>query len=160
MKYIILFALIITSQASWSQNQRKEAVPLTPEREVRAVIDSMFLGMRIGDSSLVANVFHPDNRMMTSYVSKEDKKSKIHTETLEEFVTAVGTPHKEVWDERISNVVIQIDDNLAQVWMDYSFYLDDVFSHCGVNAFQLIYTEGGWKIINLIDTRRSESCDE
>lgn len=160
MKYLILLCLILSSQLSWSQNDLKEVAEMAPETEVRAVIDSLFLGMRIGDSSIVANVFHADNRMMSSYISDSGQKSNLHTGTLDEFIIAVGTPHDEVWDERISNVVIQVDDNLAQAWMNYSFYLDDTFSHCGVNAFQLVKTENGWKIMNLLDTRRKESCDK
>ena len=54
------------------------------------------------------------------------------------FLLQLETPHKEVWDERIVDYKIEIDENLAQVWAPYEFYLDDKFSHCGVNAFQLI----------------------
>jgi hypothetical protein len=77
----------------------------------------------------------------------------------EEFKNAVGTPHEDIWDERISNVKIQLDGNLAQVWMNYSFYLNDKFSHCGVNAVQLIRTNNGWKMIHLADTRRLTDCN-
>jgi hypothetical protein len=40
--------------------------------------------------------------------------------------------------------------------MNYAFYLDDQFSHCGVNAFQLVRMEAGWQIIQITDTRRRE----
>ncbi|NRA10722.1 MAG: hypothetical protein HRT57_02055, partial [Crocinitomicaceae bacterium] len=80
--------------------------------------------------------------------------------SLDEFITAVGTPHDKVWDERISNVIIHRDENLAQVWMDYSFYLGDKFLHCGVNSFQLISTKKGWKIISITDTKRNSNCAE
>jgi hypothetical protein len=33
---------------------------------------------------------------------------------------------------------VQIDDNLAAVWTEYEFYVGKNFSHCGVNAFQLV----------------------
>ncbi|MFT6982231.1 MAG: hypothetical protein ACJAUD_000998 [Crocinitomicaceae bacterium] len=106
---------------------------------------------------MVANVFHKDLRLMSSYTTKKGE-SKIHVGSLIEFTTAVGTPHDAIWDERISNVVIQRDDNLAQVWMDYSFYLDDKFSHCGANSFQLVNSKDGWKIISITDTRRGTDC--
>ena len=44
-------------------------------------------------------------------------------------------------------------------WTPYSFFLNDTFSHCGVNNFQLLKKEGEWKIIYLIDTRRKEGCE-
>ena len=160
MKYLVLFSLLIASNSGWSQsdttktesNQGKQSV------EVREAVDAMFLGMKTGDSSLVADVFHSDLRLMSSYTNKKGE-SKLHTGSRDEFLTAVGTPHDEIWDERISNVVIQIDDNLAQVWMDYSFYLDGNFSHFGVNAFQLVRQNKTWKILSITDTRRRDKCN-
>jgi hypothetical protein len=48
---------------------------------------------------------------------------------------------------------------MAAIWTEYSFYLGDKFSHCGVNSFQLFKDETGWKIIYIVDTRRKEGCD-
>lgn len=48
---------------------------------------------------------------------------------------------------------------LATVWAPYAFYLDGRLSHCGVNAFQLIRRPQGWRIVSLIDTRRTEGCE-
>ena len=79
--------------------------------------------------------------------------------SLADFLKAIGTPHPEVWNEKIWNTEIRIDDNLAQIWTDYAFYVDDRFSHCGVDAFQLVKeTDGKWRIVHLIDTRRKEPC--
>jgi hypothetical protein len=79
---------------------------------------------------------------------------QLHEGLIDDLVNAVGTPHDQVWDERISNVVIKIDDGLAQVWMDYSFFLGDEFSHKRINTMQFAHTEGRWQIIHLADTRR------
>lgn len=99
--------------------------------------------------------------MYTSY--KNIKGQEVLAEgDLDKFLKAIGSPHDLIWDERLSNMRIQIDSNLAQVWVDYMFYIGDEFSHCGVNAFQLVRNKDGiWKIINLIDTRRKELmlCD-
>jgi hypothetical protein len=51
---------------------------------------------------------------MSYYTTKKDE-SKIHKGSLNELTKAAGKPNNELWDERISNVVIQEDDNLAQV---------------------------------------------
>lgn len=147
MKSILLFALLLLTSTSWSQTDS------TRQAEVRAVIDQLFKGMRIGDSSLVRSVFHSDTRAYSSFQKKG--AYRLHEGSIDDFAKAVGTPHDKVWDERVSNVVIQIDDGLAQVWMDYSFYLGNDFSHNGVNAFQLVHLDGGWQIIHLMDTRRS-----
>lgn len=147
MKSIVLFALLI-STSSWSQNDSLS------QKEISRVIHQLFEGMREGDSSMVRSVFHPDARAYTSYKKEDD--FLLHEGSIDQFVAAVGTPHDEVWDERISNLVIQVDDGLAQVWMDYSFYLGEGFSHKGINAMQLAYTGGRWQIIQIADTRKRE----
>ncbi|NVK63373.1 MAG: nuclear transport factor 2 family protein [Flavobacteriales bacterium] len=148
MKSIVLFALLISTTSAWSQNDSIE------RSEVRAVIDQLFEGMLKGDSTLVRSVFHPSARAYTSY--KKGDEFVLMEESVDKFVAAVGTPHDKIWDERISNVVIQVDDGLAQVWMDYSFYLGETFSHKGVNAMQLAKSNGHWQIIQIADTRKRE----
>ena len=79
---------------------------------------------------------------------------------LASFLKAIGTPHDQIWDEKIWNTKIEIDGGIAQVWTDYAFYVGTEFSHCGVDAFHLIKDEEkGWKIVHLMDTRRKEGCE-
>lgn len=83
----------------------------------------------------------------------------LHLVSVDQFLEAVGTPHDEVWDERIWDVSIDVDDRLAAAWMKYAFIIGEQFSHCGVNAFQFFHGEDGWKIIQITDTRRMDACD-
>lgn len=132
------------------------AAAQTPEQEVRATVQRLFDGMRAGDSTAVRSVFHPSARLLTAGV--RDGRPALQESTVDPFVAAVGTPHDQVWDERIWDLEVRVDDNLATAWMKYAFYLGDRFSHCGVNAFQLFRAPEGWKIILLTDTRRREGC--
>ena len=125
---------------------------------VSNTIIKLFDGMREVDSSKVRSVFRDDVRMFTSFKTKSGENMLKEGELID-FLNAIGSPHPEIWDEKIWNTIIQIDGNLAQVWTDYAFYVGEKFSHCGVDAFQLIKEENeNWKIINLIDTRRIEGC--
>ena len=84
----------------------------------------------------------------------------MHFGDPEEFIEAVGKPKEsgKEWNELIKNLQVEIDENLAQVWMDYSFYLGLEYSHCGVNAMQLFWNGDSWKIFQITDTRHN-SCD-
>lgn len=129
----------------------------TPEAEVRATVDRLFDGMRAGDSTVVRSVLHPTARLLS--VDVRDGAPRIQAVPIDRFVAAVGAPHDQVWDERIRNVEIRVDDRLATAWMDYAFYLGDTLSHCGVNAFQLFRAPEGWRIVQIADTRRSQGCE-
>jgi len=149
---IFFFTLLITLQVNSQNNFKKDSA------DVHQVILNLFDGMRAGDSTKVHFAFYNKVSIYTSYKSKTGEK-QLKKGSLDNFLNAIGTPHIGIWDERISNTVIQIDGNLAQVWTYYAFYIDDKFSHCGVDAFQLVKDKkDNWKIMNLIDTRRMENC--
>jgi hypothetical protein len=126
---------------------------------VELLIHKMFDGMREGDSAKVASVFGKEVHMYSSFTNQQGKK-EIKKGALASFLVAIGTPHDEIWDEKIWNTKIEIDGGIAQVWTDYAFYVGTEFSHCGVDAFHLIKDEEkGWKIVHLMDTRRKENCE-
>ncbi|GAA4363446.1 hypothetical protein GCM10023185_32190 [Hymenobacter saemangeumensis] len=125
---------------------------------VREVITSFFDGMRQGDSAKVRRTLAPG---VVFHVIKKDKASgqaALAIESHREFLKAVGTPHPEIWEERISFEQVLIDASLASVWTPYQFYVGPKFSHCGYNSFQLIKLAEGWKIAHIIDTRCKEGC--
>ena len=124
---------------------------------VKKVINQLFDEMRKGDSAMVSSSFSTGMIMQT--ISNQNGESTLKTDKPDGFLKAEGVTHTEVWNERIKFDQVLIDDNLASVWTSYQFYLGDKFSHCGVNSFQLIKQESGWKIVYLIDTRRKDNCN-
>ena len=126
------------------------------EQAVKQTITNLFDGMRKSDSILLKSAFAPEAILQT--IDSRTSEIKIRTDKVTAFVTGVTRPHKEVYDERITFDVVKIDGDLASVWTPYQFYVDDKFSHCGVNSFQLVRLGGEWKIQYLIDTRRKDAC--
>ncbi|GAB5552828.1 MAG: hypothetical protein Sapg2KO_24190 [Saprospiraceae bacterium] len=149
MKKILLFLLILSPVLIQAQNTERAAVVKT--------IQTMFDAMRAGDSTTLRAVFEPGAKMMTTFYDKEGKP-QLRNGSLDRFVTAVGTPHDKVWDERIWGYDVQIDQTMATVWTPYSFFAGEDFSHCGVNAFQLYKSADGWKVTHIMDTRQQEGC--
>jgi hypothetical protein len=146
MKTILLILLIFPL---FAQSQKAE------KKEVRKVIDLLFDGMRKGDSSQVRKTFLTNATLNTSFVNSKGE-TKLHQDSVIHFLNAIGTPHTEIWDERLLSCEIKIDDNLATVWTKYAFYVDNVYSHEGVNTFQLVKVNGEWKILIITDTRRKK----
>jgi hypothetical protein len=128
------------------------------EKAITEVVNSVFKGMALGDSAMVHAAFAKNVTTATVFRTK-DNAPAIRHESLQPFLKAVGTPHKEVWYEEVWNMKILVDGDFAQAWCDYAFYLDKTFSHCGVDAFHFHKTTAGWKIFHLADTRRKTGCD-
>ena len=154
LKFIILF-LFGFGLIHMLQAQNKTYPP--DEQEVIKVIQQLFDGMRQIDSVAIRSTFHPSARLQTTFINKAGNPI-IKSESVDEFIKIVGTPHQEMYNERILDYIIQIDANLATAWTPYQFYVSKKFSHCGVNAFQMFKTPDGWRIIQITDTRRKTNC--
>lgn len=144
---LIYLALVIPCLAQESDKQ-----------EVLKVVSQVFEAMRSNDSTLLKDAFVKNPATYTIF-KNPDGVTQFRIGDFQQFKNAVGTEKKDVWNEPIWNEVITIDGALAQVWVDYAFYLNDKFLHCGVDAFHLVHKDGKWKIFHLVDTRRKEGCE-
>lgn len=157
MKHLRFLSVALAALASAPAHAQRESAE--PSAEVRSAIIRLFDGMRAGDSAVVRVAFHPAARLQ-SVGSNREGVIALRTDSLGAFLNAVGAPGHPEWDERIANLVVQVDGDLAQAWMNYTFYLGGRKSHCGVNALQLFRTAEGWKIIQIVDTRRRSECPD
>lgn len=152
MKNLFFFSLLMLSVQLPAQDSNEEEA-------VIATIQQLFDGMRQADSTMVRNTFHPNARLQSAFTNKEGLPV-LHGGDIDQFVQQIGTPHEEVYDEKIWSYEVKIDGRLASVWTEYTFYLGEKMSHCGVNAFHLFKGEKGWKITQITDTRRKSDCKE
>ena len=130
----------------------------TDEQQVEAVIRSLFDGMRSKNADQVAAAFSKDAMMQTVIAKPEG--SEVGSNAVADFVTRISTtPAETQLDERIIDYQIKVDGTMASAWTPYQFYVNDKFSHCGVNSLQLVKMADGWKIVYIIDTRRKEPCE-
>lgn len=149
MRRILTAFLLVTVTSILAQS--------VPEKEVMDVVNKVFEAMRTNDSTLLKTCFTEDVRMSTVFTD-QNGVTQFREGSLQKFAEAVGSKKTDVLNEPIWNERIQMDGPLAAVWVDYAFYLNTTFSHCGVDAFHLVKTEEGWKIFNLVDTRRKTDC--
>ena len=149
MSQRIFWILLFTVSLGFSQST---------EHEVKKTIDNFFEGLHKGDTVLLKRVMHPEIKMQTTFINKEGL-AELRTSTTDQFLKSVSSKKEEdKWFEKLLSYNIQIDANLASVWTPYEFYINENFSHCGVNSFQLVKLKTGWVITYLIDTRRRGSC--
>lgn len=128
------------------------------EASVTEVINRLFTGMHNADSAMIRSAFG-DKVTLATVVRNKEGKHVLKLDDFNDFMKNVGKPSTEPHTEEIWNLKIHIDGAFAQAWCDYGFYVGNKFSHCGVDAFQLIKTQEGWKIFHLADTRRRDGCN-
>lgn len=127
------------------------------EDNIKDVITLFFDGLQNGDTIKIKETISDKLILQTTYIN--DEKSVLKNENVSAFLNSVASKKREdIWEEKLVSVHINIDDNMANVWTPYEFYLNNKFSHCGVNSFQLFNDGVKWRIIYLIDTRRKQDC--
>jgi len=148
IKVVVVFTILLITITNMQAQQNAEA-------DVKAVVVAMFDAMRAGDSAALGQTFHEELRLATTYTNQQGSPV-VSMATAQQFLNSVGTPHDQIWDEKIDSWEIRVSDNLATVWTDYRFFYGTTMMHCGVNAFQLVNTPKGWKIIHITDTRTKD----
>lgn len=124
------------------------------KQEIQKCIESFFEGFHQRDSTKIKLVCS-DKMILQSISESTMKGNKLSDESAKEFYKSIASiPSNMKFQEKILSYNIQIDGTMAHVWTPYEFYLNDKFSHSGVNAFTLFKEKDSWKIIYLIDTRR------
>ena len=111
--------------------------------------------MKNADTALLKSAF-TDAPVLQTIATNKKKQVYVKNSKFADFVKFIGEQRVGEADERIEFDAIRIDGPLAMVWTPYQFYYKGKFRHCGVNSFQLVLLEGGWKIQYLIDTRRKD----
>ncbi|WP_239455571.1 nuclear transport factor 2 family protein [Flavobacterium ginsenosidimutans] len=140
--YILIFCILF----GLSSNAQKQ--------EVQNCIESFFEGFHQRDSVKIKLVCS-DKMILQSISENVAKGNKLSNESAKEFYKSIASiPSNMKFQEKILSYNIQIDGTMAHVWAPYEFYINDKFSHSGVNTFTLFKEKDSWKIIYLIDTRR------
>jgi len=149
MKYFLILLTVIIISSS--------AIAQTAEDSVKAVINKMFTGMKNGDMVLLKNSF-ADSVILQTITRNKEGYVVIKNENTAEFIDFISKLSPGAADERITFETIKTDGPMAIAWTPYNFYFNGKFSHCGVNSFQLVRFNDGWKIQYIIDTRRKQDC--
>jgi putative lumazine-binding protein len=120
------------------------------EQAVLAPVKAMFDGMAKRDADAVKKPLLAGGTMV---LMRDGKPVRM---TFDEFATQVAKPGKTRIEERIHDPLVRIDHDLAVIWAPFEFLVDGKVNHCGTDLFNLVRTDGEWKIASVADTGRKD----
>ena len=156
-----LIAAPLAAQQPTPQGPPRQPPFATDSAAVLQVVGNLFNGMRTRDTALMRAMFHPDApmRSVSWRPGPTAPQAVIQADGISDWLNGVaGAPDTLLLDERLGPPSVQVDGNLASVWVYYEFYLSDRFSHCGADLVTLGRTNQGWKVIFVADSRRRTEC--
>lgn len=147
-----IFFLLILCSFSASNAQETDVL------KVKNTINAFFEGFHKQDSIAIRETVSSYIRMQTIGKNKEGGDS-VRTVSFDNFVRSiVQIPDSVHFEERLMSYSVQVDGSMAHAWTPYEFWVNESFSHCGVNSFQLFKEGETWKILSIMDTRRKVDC--
>ena len=129
----ILCALLTISFGSFADEAEKAAM--------LAVADAAFERITADDAIGLTDLMIPEAMIYIGIV--EDGKYSVRTRTYSESrERAIDVDlHERGW-----NPTVLHSGTIGVVWYPYDIYVDSEWSHCGIDIFNMIRTEDGWKI--------------
>lgn len=152
----LLASLLILSLAS--ARPVTAQAPSADDRDVLAVVQRMFDAMRARDTAAMQSTFHPSARLVGMRPGPSGGAPIVQVLPASDFVAFMGRDARGPWIERAWAPQVRVSGTLATVWAEYDFHFGSTFSHCGVDAVQLLRTSAGWKIMSIADTYVRDGC--
>jgi uncharacterized protein (TIGR02246 family) len=124
--------------------------------EVKLIVSRVFDAMRTRDTDALARLFIPEGRLISTMT--RNGKSAIRILRVADFAKMVAET-KEPYRERMFDIEVRVEGDLATVWGRYDFHVGERLMNCGTNALQLLHTADGWKVVQITSTIRIENCE-
>lgn len=128
------------------------------QKAALAVIERMFAALKADDTAAMRATMHPAGRVIQT--GTRDGAPFARVNTLNDFLGSIGSAKGRGLEERIYTPEVRIDDNLATAWVYYDFRVGGQITHCGVDAYHIVRTAEGWRILEIVDTQRREACPD
>lgn len=121
-----------------------------------AVVNRLFAAMRAKDAAAMQSLFLAEGQFIaTDRRSGQPTRRVFNAESFARLI--VNTPG--LLQERMYKPDVRVNGDLALVSGRYGFYVDERFSHCGLNSFQLLRAAEGWKIAQGASTIELNGCE-
>ncbi len=119
-----------------------------------AVADSVLAALSHGDHVTLARLV-----LDSSVVGGAGLRDGVERLSLRTWGLYINRAGSGTFTERGFDATARVQDRVAQVWMPYDLYVGDKWSHCGVDAFTLMKSEGRWRVAALAYTiEQPPSC--
>jgi hypothetical protein len=122
---------------------------------VIAVAERLFDAMAQRDSAAIAALFTPHARIIAIW--DEEGRPEYDDHGVADFAADFAAQNAPL-RERMWNPEVRIDGRLATLRARYDLHRRWEFSHCGVDAFQMVRVEGGWRITARSSTAQTQDC--
>ena len=153
MKRIISIATLVFAAATISLGQTDD------KKAVLGVVNQLFTEMAAANPQGIVDLHTGADSQLAAVRKTKDGKVRLDMIGRDGF-SKFFTDKTAVIKETMYDPQVIVDGDWAMVWGRYVFWVSGKVSHCGIDQFNLVRTEAGWKIANGASTIDPGACTE
>ena len=140
---LLMFAAALASSTQPARAQANDG----ESKAAIAVADSLLAALSSGDRTTLRRLI-----LDSAVVGGAGVRDGAERLSLRTWGLYTATEGGAKFTERGFDATARVQDRVAVVWMPYDLYRGDAWSHCGVDTFTLMKSEGRWRVAALIYT--------
>lgn len=152
MRILTLFVTALLSVGLGAHDPGQPTAPSADETDVLAVIDRFFVAFAANDFATMTKL------RVEGSVDFVDRPSDAGATRLTRHVLTADPMKPGNYREQYWDPIVHVRSRIGTVWAPYEFWLDGKSHHCGIDVFEMVKEDGGWKIANLMWTQEPEAC--
>ena len=152
---LLVVAILSVPTIAAGQVENRENALATEESHVLGTVQKLFDAMAARDTVAAALAVIDDVSLVSTaetvdgpVVNKMDRAT---------FFASIASPSNSML-ERMWDATVRVHGGIATVWTPYDFHRNGEFSHCGIDAANLVRTKDGWRIASLVWTAEPTGC--
>jgi hypothetical protein len=150
---LLWFALV---QLAVARPPSQAAAPPAVDRDaIVAVVQKFFDAIAQRDPAIARQVMLPEGQVVA--VSDQNGTPVPRARSAQQFADGLANATGDSL-ERMWNPDVRVQGGIGTLWTRYDFHRGGTFSHCGVDAFNLVKTADGWRIASVMYTIERTNC--
>ncbi len=138
---VTLLPLLLFAPASRAQSADENT------KAAIAVADSVLVALSSGDNASLKRL-----TLDSAIVGGAGVRNGVERLSVGGWARYTSRTGPSDFTERGFGATARVQDRVAQVWVPYDLYIGTTWSHCGVDAFTLLKSDGRWRVASLIYT--------
>lgn len=124
---------------------------------VLGVVQAFMAGMETKDAEAMTALVTEDSYL--AFVQESPDGDRTQSISLVQAAEGLASVPSQL-SEPLYDPVVMVDGPVAMVWAEFDLLVDDARSHCGVDIFTLMRTDGEWKIATVTYSHLQTGCPE
>ncbi len=114
------------------------------KQAIRAVADDFFIAMETRDAKLASSIMIPEGSFVSVRPGTEGRDIRSFTNS--DWLQGMADEERVLRERFLDSPFIIVEKDVAVLFGAYDFHIDGKLNHTGLDIFNFVRTDEGWKL--------------